>query len=177
MLVQHLEPLPEVHDLDDGRPGDHAREYRAAGGLHQGRGGAAAGLGPEQRERRGGPAHGLPEVVGVRGGQLVGDLNSTLYNFRHDKLRFSTNLGGRRDTATVQSIVQSYKLLLMGGAVNVGHPVRAKFVGVRDSHGSKDYANNYLTTFKSLSWVYYTCNVKKSLLKLKCMSAEWKLTF
>ena len=142
MLVQHLEPLPEVHDLDDGRPGDHAREYRAAGGLHQGRGGAAAGLGPEQRERRGGPAHGLPEVVGVRGGQLVGDLNGTLYYFRHDKLRFSTNLGGRRDTATVQSIVQSYKLLLMGGAVNVGHPVGAKFVGVRDSHGSKDYANN-----------------------------------
>ena len=81
LLVQHLEPLPEVHDLDDGRPGDHAGEYRAAGGLHQGRGGAAAGLGPEQRERRGGPADGLPEVVGVRGGQLVGDLNSNLYNF------------------------------------------------------------------------------------------------
>ena len=81
LLVQHLEPLPEVHDLDDGRPGDHAGEYRAAGGLHQGRGGAAAGLGPEQRERRGGPADGLPEVVGVRGGQLVGHLNSNLYNF------------------------------------------------------------------------------------------------
>ena len=81
LLVQHLEPLPEVHDLDDGRPGDHAGEYRAAGGLHQGRGGAAAGLGPEQRERRGGPADGLPEVVGVRGGKLVGHLNSNLYNF------------------------------------------------------------------------------------------------
>ena len=167
MLVQHLEPLPEVHDLDDGRPGDHAREYRAAGGLHQGRGGAAAGLGPEQRERRGGPAHGLPEVVGVRGGQLVGDLNSTLYNFRHDKLRFSTNLGGRRDTATVQSIVQSYKLLLMGGAVNVGHPVRAKFVGVRDSHGSKDYANNYLTTFISLSVVLLYLQRQKITFKTK----------